>query len=538
MQIALRQNYDVFAWAHSDMKGIHPSIASHKLNVLPTARPIRQSQRGIEVSPDQIKAVIEHHHPGTRRVATPHRQARRARRFIARFTDELRPFFLAIRKAGTNGWTDNSLCYSAALTQEQKPIYYVSRALADVEPASRSSRSGVRLLLQSPTGEHLEQAIRLGFPASNNETEYEAILSGLDLALALSVSKLRVYSDSQLVVRHVRKEYEAKDECMARYLAKKPPLAAPLRQANQTAKNGQTTLYNTSDRHFARRSQASTQDPGASRPFHFDWGALVQMLFHRPLYSVPKSFRGPLCISRIARGSTPHSTYAVGDIETNFRPLALRTVGHGQVEPLPAAPAQKKFYLLPRITSHRFRNFCSELNIRNSYSTPRYPQSNGQAEATNKTLINALKKRLEQAKGKWVEELPASCGLIEPHPNVRQETLPSPRIRSDSRRRTYHLLASGSPLQAPPSLQQTHPPALLFALISAAAIFLLFLLNGYLRPELPHFPPQESHLILRLIQAGIHRLLPSLPQLNPPDSLVVPRAVDKLASASSNLKRS
>ncbi|RVX20524.1 hypothetical protein CK203_002459 [Vitis vinifera] len=55
---------------------------------------------------------------------------------------------------------------------------------------------------------------------------------------------------------------------------------------------------------------------------------------------------------------------------------------------------------------HRIPNFCSELNIRNSYSTPRYPQSNGQAEATNETLITALKKRLEQAKGKWVEELP------------------------------------------------------------------------------------------------------------------------------------
>ncbi|RVX10056.1 Transposon Ty3-G Gag-Pol polyprotein [Vitis vinifera] len=80
--------------------------------------------------------------------------------------------------------------------------------------------SGVGLLLQSPTGEHLEQAIRLGFSASNNEAEYEAILSGLDLALALSVSKLRIYSDSQLVVRHVQKEYEAKDARMARYLAK------------------------------------------------------------------------------------------------------------------------------------------------------------------------------------------------------------------------------------------------------------------------------------------------------------------------------
>ena len=89
-----------------------------------------------------------------------------------------------------------------------------------VDGASRSSGCGVGLLLQSPTGEHLEQAIRLGFPASNNEAEYEAILFGLDLALALSVSKLRVYSDSQLVVRHVQKEYEAKDARMTRYLTK------------------------------------------------------------------------------------------------------------------------------------------------------------------------------------------------------------------------------------------------------------------------------------------------------------------------------
>ena len=89
-----------------------------------------------------------------------------------------------------------------------------------VDGASRSSGSEVGLLLQSPIEEHLEQAIRLGFPASNNEVEYEVILSGLDLALALSVSKLRVYSDSQLVVRHVQKEYEAKDARMARYLTK------------------------------------------------------------------------------------------------------------------------------------------------------------------------------------------------------------------------------------------------------------------------------------------------------------------------------
>ena len=75
-------------------------------------------------------------------------------------------------------------------------------------------------MLLSPTREQLEQAIRLGFSPSNNEAEYKTILFGLDLALALSISKLRIYSDSQLVVRHVQEEYMAKDERMARYLTK------------------------------------------------------------------------------------------------------------------------------------------------------------------------------------------------------------------------------------------------------------------------------------------------------------------------------
>ena len=52
-----------------------------------------------------------------------------------------------------------------------------------------------------------------------------------------------------------------------------------------------------------------------------------------------------------------------------------------------------------------YRDFFQELKIENLYSTPRYPQSNGQAEASNKTLLAALKKRLDSAKGKWVEEL-------------------------------------------------------------------------------------------------------------------------------------
>ena len=52
-----------------------------------------------------------------------------------------------------------------------------------------------------------------------------------------------------------------------------------------------------------------------------------------------------------------------------------------------------------------FCKFCRDLSIKNRYSTLTYPQSNGQVEATNKVIVNKLKKRLEGTKGIWDEEL-------------------------------------------------------------------------------------------------------------------------------------
>ncbi|KAG7543412.1 Retrotransposon gag domain [Arabidopsis thaliana x Arabidopsis arenosa] len=45
---------------------------------------------------------------------------------------------------------------------------------------------------------------------------------------------------------------------------------------------------------------------------------------------------------------------------------------------------------------------CKKCQI---YSTPRYPQGNGQAEASNKTILSNLKKRLSARKGGWCDEL-------------------------------------------------------------------------------------------------------------------------------------
>ena len=50
-----------------------------------------------------------------------------------------------------------------------------------------------------------------------------------------------------------------------------------------------------------------------------------------------------------------------------------------------------------------FRDFYSQLRIRNHYSSPTHPQANGQVEVTYRSLLKIIKTRLERAKGIWLE---------------------------------------------------------------------------------------------------------------------------------------
>ena len=71
----------------------------------------------------------------------------------------------------------------------------------------------------------------------------------------------------------------------------------------------------------------------------------------------------------------------------------------------------------------KFRDFCVELRIKNYYSSPAHPQSNGQAKVTIKTLKAALKTKLEDLKGKWVEYLPEVLWAYRtPRRSATQET--------------------------------------------------------------------------------------------------------------------
>ena len=74
------------------------------------------------------------------------------------------------------------------------------------------------MVLHSSKGDKIECMVRLDFPTTNNEAEYEALIVGLDLAKAVRAENLVIYCDFQVVTNQVNGDYECKNERMKKYL--------------------------------------------------------------------------------------------------------------------------------------------------------------------------------------------------------------------------------------------------------------------------------------------------------------------------------
>ena len=74
------------------------------------------------------------------------------------------------------------------------------------------------MVIKTPKGDKIECMIRLDFPTTNNEVEYEALVSGLDLAKAAGAENVVLHCDSQVVTSQINGSYECKNERMNRYL--------------------------------------------------------------------------------------------------------------------------------------------------------------------------------------------------------------------------------------------------------------------------------------------------------------------------------
>ncbi|RDX88585.1 Pro-Pol polyprotein, partial [Mucuna pruriens] len=66
-----------------------------------------------------------------------------------------------------------------------------------------------------------------------------------------------------------------------------------------------------------------------------------------------------------------------------------------------------------QFASRATTEFCEGLRIKQIFTSVEHPQSNSQAEAANRVILKGLRKRLEEAKGRWVEELPQAVIPVE-----------------------------------------------------------------------------------------------------------------------------
>jgi ribonuclease HI len=81
-------------------------------------------------------------------------------------------------------------------------------------------RAGAGVVLIPPEVDILKYAHQLDFLATNNIIEYEGLVSRLRLAKDLSIQCLLIRGDSQLVAKQVQKEFDCKNEKIAKHLAK------------------------------------------------------------------------------------------------------------------------------------------------------------------------------------------------------------------------------------------------------------------------------------------------------------------------------
>nr|XP_043611674.1 uncharacterized protein LOC122583320 [Erigeron canadensis] len=77
---------------------------------------------------------------------------------------------------------------------------------------------GLGIILKSPQGDMLPQSISCEFTATNNETEYEALIAGLELAKNMGIKCLQVYVDSLLLANNFNGSYTVRGEKLIAYL--------------------------------------------------------------------------------------------------------------------------------------------------------------------------------------------------------------------------------------------------------------------------------------------------------------------------------
>ena len=117
----------------------------------------------------------------------------------------------SLKESGERPSIDGKLVGMISLQESLRWKVYVDGAVNQKGP-------GVGPVVVSPKRIIIEKSLRLGFSATNNEAEYEALLEGMAMVQKMGRRAVEMFLNSMLVVGQVNGELDARDVRMQEYL--------------------------------------------------------------------------------------------------------------------------------------------------------------------------------------------------------------------------------------------------------------------------------------------------------------------------------
>ncbi|XP_075654832.1 uncharacterized protein LOC142625003 [Castanea sativa] len=234
---------------------------------------------------------------------------------------------------------------------------------------------GAGVLLRTPERDIVKCAVYLQFSTTNNEAEYKAVLSGIDLAKAVGATLAIMHCNSQVVVGHINSNYEAKGEQMKKYLSM--ILREENERADRLAKAASVDYMNTTNKVLSFMQYAPAIDKLEVQviPTGTDWTTPI--------------------ISYLKDGTLPEDHNASRRLKLKFlivgidyftkwvevKPLATiieRNVRNFDWKSIIYRFGIPRFFVFDngkQFDNDAFRDFCRQLGVKNHYFSRAHPKS-------------------------------------------------------------------------------------------------------------------------------------------------------------------
>ncbi|GJX63105.1 reverse transcriptase domain-containing protein, partial [Tanacetum coccineum] len=256
------------------------------------------------------------------------------------------------------------------------------------------------MVLIGPNGIEYTYALRLTFPSTNNEAEYEALLAGLRIARQMNISNIEVKVDSKLVASQINGSYEANKDYMIKYLAKAKEYAFGFksfsienipRNINQKT-NVLSKLASVAFNHLTKEvlvevlNERSTEGQEIGQ-YTIESGILFKKGYLVPMLRCVGPLQANYVIREIHMGSC--------GMHVGPRAVVRKAVRQGYYWPTMHEDAKEEVQKCDSCQIHALMN-----------TAVAHPQANGLVEKANRSLMEGIKTRLGREKARWVDELP------------------------------------------------------------------------------------------------------------------------------------